>query len=79
MLPLRVREDLLCSTSAHPSCGRNHDADASLPEVSLPQSRIAILPVIAMAEGERWVGRDVRYEFSRSPGVREPGADLSGS
>ena len=27
------------------------------------QSRIAILPVIAMAEGERWVRGDCRYEF----------------
>jgi len=32
-------------------------------EVSLLQSHLAILPVIAMAEGERWVRGDCRYEF----------------
>ena len=69
MLPLGVREDLLCSTSARPSCRRNDESDASytrrgvLPEVLCVQSRIAILPVIAMAEGERWVCGDCRYEF----------------
>ena len=41
MLPLGVREDLLCSTSVRPSCRRNDELDASytrrgvLPEVSL--------------------------------------------
>ena len=32
-------------------------------EVSLPQSHLAILPVIAMAEGERWVRGNCRGEF----------------
>ena len=32
------------------------------------QSRLAILPVIAMAEGERWVRRDYRYGFPLQQG-----------
>ena len=56
---------------AHPSCGRSDESGASLyptmrsfQKSSLcMQSRLAILPVIAMAEGERWVRGDCRYEF----------------
>ena len=70
MLPLRVREDLLCSTSTHPSYGRGRPLvlpivdDAFLPVVvSLQAKPPCDLAVIAMAEGERWVRRDCRCEF----------------
>ena len=68
MLPLKPREDLLCLSSIHPSCAHRRPLalpiadDAFLPVVvSLQAKPPCDLPVIAMAEGERWV--DCRYVF----------------
>ena len=72
MLPLRSARTFCVQPrpTAHPSCGRNDESDdfpirddAFLPEVSLHAKLLCDLAVIAMAEGERWVGGDCQYEF----------------